>query len=141
MSAQASQNQKSALFPTISQVATDTDALRNDDDVVAGDENAEGGEEEEKQMQEIESLCMRCHEQVCSTLSWLVFVLWRAIRLKTHHQGSTRLLLTSIPYFKEVVVMSFRCEHCGHRDSEVQSAEEIQRELPFMNDAAERPSS
>lgn len=38
----------------------------------------------------IESLCMECHEQ-----------------------GITRLLLTYIPYFKEVIVISFRCEHCG----------------------------
>ncbi|WWC89307.1 uncharacterized protein L201_004228 [Kwoniella dendrophila CBS 6074] len=63
----------------------------------------EDGEEDEKEMQEIESLCMRCHEN-----------------------GITRLLLTTIPYFKEIVVSSFRCEHCGHRDTEIQSAGEIQ---------------
>jgi hypothetical protein len=53
------------LFPSISQVATETDARADD----SGEPrlNAEGGEEavEEQQMQEIESLCMRCHEQVC----------------------------------------------------------------------------
>lgn len=38
----------------------------------------------------IESLCMECHEQ-----------------------GETRMLLTVIPYFREVIVVSFRCEHCG----------------------------
>jgi C4-type Zn-finger protein len=43
-------------------------------------------------------------------------------------QGVTRMLLTSIPYFKEIIVSSFRCEHCGHRDTEIQSAGEIQRE-------------
>jgi hypothetical protein len=42
-------------------------------------------------------------------------------------QGVTRLLLTSIPYFKEIVVSSFRCDECGHRDTEIQSAGEIQR--------------
>jgi zinc finger protein len=36
------------------------------------------------------------------------------------------LLLTSIPYFKEIIIMSFKCDHCGHRDSEVNSAGEIQ---------------
>jgi zinc finger protein len=28
-------------------------------------------------------------------------------------QGETRMLLTVIPYFREVIVVSFRCEHCG----------------------------
>lgn len=41
-------------------------------------------------------------------------------------QGTTRLLLTSIPYFREVVVMSFRCEHCGEANTEIQSAGMIQ---------------
>jgi C4-type Zn-finger protein len=27
--------------------------------------------------------------------------------------------------------MSFRCDHCGHRDSEINSAGEIQRTLPL----------
>ena len=56
-----------------------------------------------KPIEEIESLCMRCGEQ-----------------------GITRLLPTYIPYFKEVIVMSFSCPHCGERNSEIQSAGEIQ---------------
>ncbi|KAM3579316.1 nucleolar zinc-finger protein [Umbelopsis sp. WA50703] len=48
---------------------------------------------------EIESLCMQCHET-----------------------GITRLLLTKIPHFKEVIVMAFECEHCGFRNNELQSA-------------------
>ncbi|KAG8801539.1 nucleolar zinc-finger protein, partial [Serendipita sp. 399] len=55
--------------------------------------------EEEKPLQEIESLCMACGEQ-----------------------GITRLMLTSIPYFKEVIVSSFFCEHCGAQNNEIQSA-------------------
>ncbi|BGP17532.1 hypothetical protein JCM10213_004074 [Rhodosporidiobolus nylandii] len=51
----------------------------------------------------IESLCMECHEQ-----------------------GETRMLLTVIPYFREVIVVSFRCEHCGHSNNEIQSAGAIQ---------------
>ncbi|BGO92604.1 hypothetical protein NBRC10512_004298 [Rhodotorula toruloides] len=51
----------------------------------------------------IESLCMQCHEQ-----------------------GETRMLLTVIPYFREVIVVSFRCEHCGYQNNEIQSAGEIQ---------------
>jgi hypothetical protein len=45
-------------------------------------------------------------------------------------QGITRMLLTSIPYFREVIIMSFRCDHCGNSNTEIQSAGEIQRE-PF----------
>ncbi|KAI8584399.1 hypothetical protein K450DRAFT_182421 [Umbelopsis ramanniana AG] len=48
---------------------------------------------------EIESLCMQCHEN-----------------------GTTRLLLTKIPHFKEVIVMAFECPHCGFRNNELQSA-------------------
>jgi len=44
-------------------------------------------------------------------------------------QGVTRLLLTTIPYFKQIVVSSFRCERCGYRDTEIQSAGEMQRGL------------
>ncbi|ODV98156.1 hypothetical protein PACTADRAFT_37505 [Pachysolen tannophilus NRRL Y-2460] len=54
-------------------------------------------------VQEIASLCMNCHED-----------------------GVTRLLLTSIPYFREIVLMSFECPHCGFKNSEIQSASEIQ---------------
>eukprot|EP00002_Diphylleia_rotans_P013348 TRINITY_DN2608_c0_g1_i1.p1 TRINITY_DN2608_c0_g1~~TRINITY_DN2608_c0_g1_i1.p1 ORF type:complete len:489 (-),score=114.03 TRINITY_DN2608_c0_g1_i1:144-1610(-) len=52
---------------------------------------------------EIQSLCMNCHEQ-----------------------GMTRLLLTSIPFFREVVLMSFACPHCHFRNNEIQSASAIQ---------------
>ncbi|ODN82094.1 hypothetical protein, variant [Cryptococcus amylolentus CBS 6039] len=81
--------QKENLFPTLGEVADRTGAGE--------------GEEDDGQMQEVESLCMRCHEN-----------------------GATRLLLTSIPYFKEIIVSSFRCDHCGFRDTEIQSAGEIQ---------------
>ncbi|XP_050556691.1 zinc finger protein ZPR1 [Spodoptera frugiperda] len=57
-----------------------------------------GGEpDEEPEVTEIESLCMNCHED-----------------------GITRLLLTRIPYYKNVVVMSFSCEHCGYQNNELQ---------------------
>ena len=54
-------------------------------------------------LHEVESLCMHCHQQ-----------------------GITRLLPTYIPYFREVLVMSFFCPHCGYRNSEVQTAGMIQ---------------
>lgn len=53
---------------------------------------------------EIESACMNCF---CT--------------------GITRLLLTKIPFFKEVVLMSFKCESCGYENNEIQSASEVQK--------------
>ncbi|KAM0469489.1 hypothetical protein ACHAPX_010429 [Trichoderma viride] len=65
--------------------------------------NGDSTEEEFKPVDEIESLCMNCHEN-----------------------GMTRLLLTVIPYFREVVIMSFACEHCGLQNNEIQPAGTIQ---------------
>ncbi|QRV88748.1 hypothetical protein RhiJN_16766 [Ceratobasidium sp. AG-Ba] len=69
------------------------------------DEPQKAEEEEERPLQEIESLCMSCGEQ-----------------------GTTRMMLTQIPYFKEVIVMSFRCEHCGNQNNEIQSAGAIREQ-------------
>ncbi|XP_004415539.1 PREDICTED: zinc finger protein ZPR1 [Odobenus rosmarus divergens] len=60
-------------------------------------------EDEEQQPTEIESLCMNCYRN-----------------------GTTRLLLTKIPFFREIIVSSFSCEHCGWNDTEIQSAGRIQ---------------
>ena len=38
----------------------------------------------------------------------------------------TRLFLTKIPFFREVIVSSFSCDHCGYKDSELQQAGRIQ---------------
>ena len=65
--------------------------------------HAEGHEPEQRVTEEIESLCMNCHED-----------------------GITRLLLTRIPYFREIVIMSFSCPHCGFQNNEIQSAGQIQ---------------
>ncbi|KAI3476317.1 hypothetical protein L1887_62081 [Cichorium endivia] len=70
--------------------------------VADGDQPA-STEVEQKMVDEIESLCMDCHKQ-----------------------GTTRMLLTYIPYFREVIVVSFSCPHCGNRNSEIQSAGQIQ---------------
>lgn len=47
----------------------------------------------------IKSLCVQCEED-----------------------GLTRLLLTRIPFFRDIILMAFECESCGFRNSEVQSA-------------------
>ncbi|XP_036717039.1 zinc finger protein ZPR1 isoform X2 [Balaenoptera musculus] len=60
-------------------------------------------DDEEQQPTEIESLCMNCYRN-----------------------GMTRLLLTEIPFFREIIVSSFSCEHCGWNNTEIQSAGRIQ---------------
>ena len=61
-------------------------------------DNVEG-----RQVDEIESLCLNCREN-----------------------GTTRILLTSIPFFKEVAIMSFECKHCNTINNELQSVSDIQ---------------
>lgn len=40
----------------------------------------------------------------------------------------TRLLLTKIPFFREIILMSFYCEHCHFKNNEIQPAGEIQEQ-------------
>lgn len=35
------------------------------------------------------------------------------------------MLLTKIPFYKDVVIMSFDCEHCGYQNNELQSGGKI----------------
>ncbi|XP_072885935.1 zinc finger protein ZPR1 [Hemitrygon akajei] len=54
---------------------------------------------------QIESLCMNCYQN-----------------------GMTRLLLTKIPFFREIIVSSFACDNCGWVNNEIQSAGKIQEQ-------------
>ncbi|KAL7716376.1 Zinc finger protein [Entamoeba marina] len=51
----------------------------------------------------VESLCMNCNEN-----------------------GETRLLLTNIPYFRDVLLAHFVCPHCHYENTEVQQTAPIQ---------------
>lgn len=72
-------------------------------DIQNGDNDSSEVEDEPKVVESIESLCISCEEN-----------------------GETRLLLTKIPYFREIILMSFSCPHCGFSNTEVQSAGQIQ---------------
>ena len=52
---------------------------------------------------EIESLCPACKEN-----------------------GITKLISINIPFYRQVIVMSFYCGHCGNRNSNLQSGEQAQ---------------
>jgi len=54
----------------------------------------------DNQLTEIESLCMNCHAQ-----------------------GHTRLLLTRIPYYKDVILSSFECDTCHFKNNDIQPAQ------------------
>uniref|UniRef100_A0A8C7CB26 ZPR1 zinc finger n=1 Tax=Oncorhynchus kisutch TaxID=8019 RepID=A0A8C7CB26_ONCKI len=78
---------------------------------VIAEENVRGGsvfkeinaDDEDSQPTEIESLCMNCYQN-----------------------GMTRILLTKIPFFKEIIVSSFTCPNCSWSNTEIQSAGRIQ---------------
>lgn len=38
-----------------------------------------------------------------------------------HEPTATRMFMTSIPFFKEVLIMSNSCDSCGYRNAEVKS--------------------
>ncbi|CAI5758730.1 unnamed protein product [Candida verbasci] len=81
------------LFSTVGEQAQNVDnEVRK-----TGAEDAEG-----HPVQEVDSLCMNCHEN-----------------------GVTRMLLTRIPFFREIIIMSFECPHCGFKNSEIQAAAQI----------------
>lgn len=79
-------------------------------------------DEEPRIVDEIESLCMNCHSNV-SVSHYYHFIASTDTILK----GITRLLLTRIPFFREIILMSFFCPHCSFKNSEIQSAGEIQQ--------------
>uniref|UniRef100_A0A4W5RQT6 Zinc finger protein ZPR1 n=1 Tax=Hucho hucho TaxID=62062 RepID=A0A4W5RQT6_9TELE len=78
---------------------------------VIAEENVRGGsvfkeidaDDEDSQPTEIESLCMNCYQN-----------------------GMTRILLTKIPFFKEIIISSFTCPNCSWSNTEIQSAGRIQ---------------
>ena len=93
---------RNELFPLIGEQAhklDSDDAGASEDDV----ENTTGLRTTALGVTEIQSLCMNCEKM-----------------------GMTKLLLVTIPFFKEVVLMSFECPHCHHRDSQVQSGGAVQ---------------
>lgn len=47
----------------------------------------------------------------------------KSLCVNCEEQGTTRLMLTKIPFFREIILMAFTCEECGYRSTEVQSAE------------------
>lgn len=93
------------LFPSLQAVvdATDSAEAAEHTDEDDGTEPPTTLRTTDAGVTELSSLCMHCHQL-----------------------GTTRMLLTSIPFFREVVISSFACGHCNFRDSEIMSGGVIQ---------------
>ncbi|KAK2810965.1 hypothetical protein FQN50_002557 [Emmonsiellopsis sp. PD_5] len=68
-------------------------------------EGEKGQEEDDTGIIELESLCMNCHEN-----------------------GSTKLLLLRVPFFRDIILESFECPHCYFKNNSVKSADRIQEQ-------------
>jgi hypothetical protein len=55
----------------------------------------------------------------------------RSLCVACMDQGVTNMLLTRVPFFRDIIIMAFDCEHCGYRSSEAQSAEVQERGVRF----------
>ncbi|KAK7203915.1 ZPR1 zinc-finger domain-containing protein [Myxozyma melibiosi] len=97
------EKKKEEFFQPVGQAVEEIAKNRTEDEEDEDGPVEDTASEEPQPIQEIESLCMNCHEN-----------------------GTTRLLLTIIPFFREVILMSFSCPHCGFRNSEIQPASTIQ---------------
>lgn len=71
-------------------------------------------EMDDPQVTVISSLCMLCHEM-----------------------GTTRLLMTRIPHYKEVLITSFECEHCGNKNTAYQQGQCQERGVRYQLDVRE----
>jgi zinc finger protein len=58
--------------------------------------------ETNEEITEIEGLCLECGQN-----------------------RTTRMLLTEIHFFRQVVIMSFECNHCGYQNNELKPAQRI----------------
>jgi zinc finger protein len=58
---------------------------------------------EDNGLAELDSLCVNCMEQ-----------------------GRTKLMLTRIPFYRDVVISSFQCDHCHFKNNGIDSANKIQ---------------
>lgn len=63
-----------------------------------------------------------CHELLRS-------VYWYSLHASRFAQGTTRMLLTKVPFFRDIILMSFSCPHCNYRNNEVQSATSIEEKV------------
>jgi zinc finger protein len=85
---------------------------------------SESIKEENFGVTEIESICMTCFKNV--SYFFLYFQAKQSPILHVLLKGVTKLMLTRIPFYRDVVISSFSCENCGFQNNSVESANKIQ---------------
>ena len=79
-------------------------------------ERKEGGSEVEEQEEEEDNIINAMHGEV---------TIIESMCMNCQRNGETKLLFTSIPYFREIIISSFDCEFCNYSNNEVQFGGEI----------------
>lgn len=46
--------------------------------------------------------------------------------------GETRMCQTSVPYFTDLIIMSFKCDYCGAHSAETKSSGEIKENASIL---------
>ncbi|VDN53472.1 unnamed protein product [Dracunculus medinensis] len=72
-------------------------------DVDDGDNGGDYGDGDDHEPLSVESLCVNCKEN-----------------------GITRILFMRIPFYQQVILLSFHCDRCGYSNNELQSGEPVQ---------------
>lgn len=73
--------------------SSDYDSLKIKEEKISFDSSSTNTE---KEVMEFETNCYACSKK-----------------------GSTKMCVTDIPNFKEIIIMSFQCDHCGYKCNEV----------------------
>ncbi|MBW0486826.1 hypothetical protein O181_026541 [Austropuccinia psidii MF-1] len=105
MSIKEDQSPNQVVFEPIGQVAEriKAESVASDSNPNLSEPDSDHQDHNPNGVDAIESLCMNCNKN-----------------------GTTRILLTSIPFFREVIIVSFKCPHCHHSNNSIQSAGQIQ---------------
>lgn len=110
-----SEEQKDQFFKPVGEIVEETNTPNNikqdpeNPNVLYYSEPKEG----ESPVTVIDSLCMQCQNP----------------------KGKTNLLMTSIPHFRKIIIMSFECDKCGFKNNEIQTGNDLQvKGVDFLMD-------
>ena len=58
-------------------------------------------------------------EQIDCKLEKLLGIMNYEIKGNCDKMGNVQMCFSSIPFFKEIIIMAFVCDYCGYRNSEI----------------------
>jgi hypothetical protein len=106
----------------------------DEDDDIANDGNEESEEEGSAKndgdwngIDMMPSMCKynTVHAMIC-LLHGITDFLLCLLGMNCGEEGMTRLIIQKVPYFRELVIASFYCDHCGESNNDVTFGGEIQ---------------